>query len=154
MSERYYIAYGSNMSAGDMRERTPEAVLAGKTTLKGWRLQFRYGANIVRDEASQTPAIIWKISPQDEMSLDRYEDVPDFYVKEEWTIPVESLDGRDLGELTALVYIMTEEAVKEKSANPVSPGWYYEIIRKAYEAFGFDTGILEEALEESRRVPR
>ena len=69
-------------------------------------------------------------------------------------IPVTSLDGGDLGEFTAMVYIMTDEAVKAKSVNPVPPDYYYSVIDEAYGTFGFDKGILIEALEEAKSLKR
>ena len=152
MSDRYYISYGSNMLREHMKIRTPDAVIVGKSVLKGWQLIFRYGADIIENEGFETPVIIWKISEQDEKNLDEYEDYPSFYIKRDMTLPVTSLDGKDLGELTAMVYIMPDEAVKEKSSNPVPPDYYYSVIEKAYEDFGFDKKILKEALEEAKSL--
>ena len=152
MANRYYISYGSNMLREHMKIRTPDAVIVGKSVLKGWQLIFRYGADIIENEGFETPVIIWKISEQDEKNLDEYEDYPSFYIKRDMTLPVTSLDGKDLGELTAMVYIMPDEAVKEKSSNPVPPHYYYSVIEKAYEDFGFDKKILKEALEEAKSL--
>ena len=46
MSKRYYIAYGSNLSTGQMRYRTPDAKIAGTAVLTGWQLLFRVHATI------------------------------------------------------------------------------------------------------------
>ncbi len=35
MADRYYIAYGSNLSIEQMKVRTPDAVIVGTATLKG-----------------------------------------------------------------------------------------------------------------------
>ena len=43
-TERFYIAYGSNLNLTQMAHRCPTAEVAGQTILKNWRLMFR-GAN-------------------------------------------------------------------------------------------------------------
>ena len=136
MGSKYYIAYGSNLSVEQMKKRTPDAVIVGTGILQGWRLLFRQFATIQQNEKFNTPVLVWKISAQDEKNLDKYEGFPRFYRK------------KDLGELTAMVYIMTSRAVNSRFANPLPSDYYYSILDKGYETFGFDTNILEDALLE------
>ena len=148
MASKYYIAYGSNLSVEQMKQRTPDAVIVGTGILHGWRLLFRQFATIQEDKNFDVPVLVWKISAQDEKNLDRYEGFPRFYRKKNLSVHVKSLDGEDLGELTAMVYVMTSKAVNDRFANPLPSDYYYSILDKGYETFGFDKKILEGALIE------
>ena len=154
MADKYYIAYGSNLSIEQMKVRTPDAVIVGTGMLKGWRLLFRQFATIKRSAKFNTPVLIWKISEQDEKSLDRYEGFPRFYTKKNLTVAVKSLDGVDLGEITAMIYIMTQEAVKNRSINPLPSEYYHSVLDAGYKTFGFDDKILNEAVMEAVMLAR
>lgn len=84
---RLYIAYGSNLNLPQMAFRCPTAEVVGASEVKGYELLFRGGsrgvvATIEPLEGSSVPVLLWKIRPQDELSLDRYEGYPNFYRKE------------------------------------------------------------------------
>ena len=111
-----------------MEKRTPDAVIVGTGILHGWRLLFRQFATIQENENFDTPVLVWKISAQDEKNLDRYEGFPRFYRKKNLIVHVKSLDGEDLGELTAMVYIMTSRAVNSRFANPLPSDYYYFVL--------------------------
>ena len=149
MSERYYIAYGSNLSIEQMKVRTPDAVIVGTGMLKDWRLLFRQFATIRQCKGYSVPVLIWNISEQDEQSLDRYEGFPRFYIKKNLKVAVTSLDGQDLGKITAMVYIMTKKAVEARSTNPLPSKYYYSVLFAGYKTFGFDDKILNEAVIEA-----
>ena len=108
---------------------------------KNWRLMFKcsYSGNyatIEREENSEVPVLLWKISATDEKKLDRYEGCPNFYYKTE--IEVETDDGE---KIFGIVYIMHEE---RKLGLPTE--FYYNVLHDAYQKFHFDLKILEEAL--------
>ena len=149
MEGKFYIAYGSNLSIAQMKYRTPDAEIVGTAVLRGWRLLFRQYATITRSAKFDTPVLIWKISKQDEKNLDRYEGYPKFYVKENLKVAVTSLDGEDLGEMTAMVYIMTSEAVKIRKNHAFPSSQYFSILQEGYAAFGFDEKILTQARREA-----
>ena len=149
MADRYYIAYGSNLSIEQMKIRTPDAVIVGTSDLEDWRLVFRRYATIKKCEGFQVPVLVWKISEQDEKNLDIYEGYPKFYTKKELKIAVKSLNGDALGKLTAMVYIMTKNAVKARRKNPLPNPYYYSVIDEGYSAFRFDDKILKKALSEA-----
>ena len=149
MAERYYIAYGSNLSIEQMKVRTPDAVIVGTGMLKGWRLLFRQFATIKKSAKFSTPVLIWKISEQDEKNLDRYEGFPRFYIKKDLKVAVTSLDGEDLGEITAMVYIMTKKASEARGINPLPSKYYYSMLDAGYKTFGFDDKILKKAVREA-----
>ena len=152
MANRFYLAYGSNLSIQQMKIRTPDAEIVGTAVLKGWRLLFRQYATIKKSTNFKTPVLVWKISAQDEKNLDRYEGFPKFYVKKNLKVAVTSLDGEDLGEITAMVYIMTPEAVEARRASPLPSDYYFSILSDGYEKFGFDKKILKKSFEESFRL--
>ena len=151
MADRFYIAYGSNLSVEQMKVRTPDAVIVGTATLKDWRLLFRQYATIEKCKGYSVPVLIWKISERDEKSLDRYEGFPTFYGKKNLKIAVKSLDGQPFGKLTAMVYIMTKKAVDMRSANPLPSKYYYSVLFEGYETFGFDETTLTDAVIEAAR---
>ena len=97
------------------------------------------------------PVLVWKISPQDEINLDRYEGYPKFYIKRNLKIDVTGLDGHHFGEVNAMVYIMTKKAADTRSITPLPSRHYYEILHSGYKRFGFDGKILTEALLEAVR---
>ena len=100
---KYYIAYGSNMSAQQMAIRCPDAKLVGTGWLNGYRLAFHLHATVERtkEAGSRVPVAVWTIEPQDERKLDRYEGVPHYYTKH--TRTVEMMDG---SQIKGLIYLM------------------------------------------------
>lgn len=136
--------------------RTPGAEIAGIAVLEGWRLLFRKYATIRKRKGYTVPVLVWKITPEDEKNLDSYEGYPDFYIKRTLNVRVTSLDGVDLGDISAMAYIMTPEAVKLRIKICIPDKRYYSLIKAGYEAFGFDDKILAGALAESfdRLKPR
>ena len=62
MSEKYYLAYGSNLSVEQMKNRTPDAEIVGTGILKNWQLLFRQFATITKNKNFKVPVLIWKIS--------------------------------------------------------------------------------------------
>lgn len=139
-----YVSYGSNMDLEQMEWRCPDAELVCSGTLRGYRLLFRGSktgsyATIERCEGGEVPVLVWEISEGDEASLDRYEGYPTFYFKEDVAVETER------GTVCGMAYIMDP---RRKLGAPSE--WYYGVLKRAYERFGFDVAILEKALEDSR----
>lgn len=88
MDETYYFAYGSNMNLEQMQFRCPNATVVETVRLEDYRLAFcgmRQGngvATILPKEGSHVDGVLWKITPECEKSLDRYEGYPNLYGKE------------------------------------------------------------------------
>lgn len=144
MNEKFYIAYGSNMSEDQMARRCPDAALIGTGRVDGYELFFKGSltgcyATIEKKDDAFVPVVIWRISRADEKRLDMYEGFPKFYYKK--TIPVET----DKGAIRSLVYIMHEE---RKFGEPID--WYYRNMECDYRKFGFDLSVLRKGLTESR----
>ncbi len=142
--KRFYIAYGSNLSVGQMRGRTPDAKIVGTGILYGWRLLFKVHATVEPCEGKNTPVLVWEISERDEERLDRYEGYPSYYYKQDLELEVFPLAGGEPVTLTAMVYLMTEG---RRLAAPY-PG-YYGILEEGYKRFHFPMHILEQALADS-----
>lgn len=81
VADKFYLAYGSNLSIEQMKVRIPDAEIVGTAMLERWRLLFRQYATIKKSGTYKTPVLVWKISEQDEKNLDRYEGFPKFYRK-------------------------------------------------------------------------
>lgn len=142
---RLYIAYGSNLNLPQMAHRCPTARVVGSSEVKGYELLFRGGrrgavATIEPLKGSSVPVLLWKIKPQDEEALDRYEGYPSFYRKE--TMEVE-LCGKTV---TAMVYVMNDG----RSLGSPSD-FYLNTIAEGYGSAGFDTEFLYNAVEKSIR---
>ena len=107
--------------------------------LKG-NLPYSY-ATIEDEENCSVPVVLWELSAADEMALDHYEGYPRKYYKK--IFEVETADGVVKN---VMAYVMDE-------SYPLNPPdtHYYAGIFDAYEKFGLDTEILEEALKFSDR---
>lgn len=149
--KRYYIAYGSNLSIGQMAYRCPEARIEGTAVLGGWQLLFKGCATIKPKPGKNTPVLIWSISENDERSLDRYEGFPHLYYKKELPVMMFPTDeagnplDKDPQEVTAMVYIM--DAQRRDLAAPSAR--YYGILEDGYRDFHFPMHILRQALTDS-----
>ena len=141
---KLYIAYGSNLNLEQMRRRCPTAEVVGTAVLRDWRLWFRgdsFGAvaTIEREKGFQVPVLVWRIQPEDELALDRYEGFPFLYRKETLKI---TLDGR---QVHAMVYIMNEAG---HPCNQPS-AYYFQTILEGYQSAGFDEQTAWDAVKKS-----
>ena len=146
MENKLYIAYGSNLNLPQMATRCPTAKAVGTTEIKDYALVFRGGkhgavATIEPCEGSSVPVLLWNITPRDEQALDVYEGYPSFYEKQVIELP---LDDRTV---PAMVYIMTP---RHRLGYPSS--YYYNTIRDGYKTAGFDTAILEQAVDYTEQL--
>ena len=124
----------------------PGAAIIGASAIRDYRLVFRgaHGNAVATIEpcaGQNVPVLIWRITPPDEMALDRYEGWPYFYRKETMSI---KMDGKTV---TAMVYIMNGgRPLGQPSA------YYYGTILEGYKAAGFDPNVLIKATEDSAKV--
>lgn len=129
---RLYLAYGSNLHKGDMRQRCPGAKPAGVVWLDNARLVFRGVADVECIPGYRVPCGMWSITPQNEASLDRYEGVAGgFYTKE----LVDLGEGRE-----ALIYMMTAQGIYPPSQ------YYVDTLRQGYKDFGLPMKYLNAAI--------
>jgi len=141
-SNKIYLSYGSNLNLEQMKRRCPYAVPLGVTKLSGYSLLFRGGTNsavatIEPDDYGCVPALLWEITPRCEETLDRFEGWPDLYRKEMVMVTFNSK------QIEAMLYIINGQSLGQPSK------LYLNVIREGYISVGFDTSILDEAVEKS-----
>ena len=111
---KYYLAYGSNLSMAQMAQRCPDAVYVGTAELKDYQLLFKGSQSgsyltVEPKKGSMVPVLVWRISERDEHYLDRYEGYPSFYYKKTMEVEVQSFIGEKTDDVTeAIIYIMHE----------------------------------------------
>lgn len=145
--ERLYIAYGSNLNLEQMKRRCPTAEVVGTAALKNWRLWFRGGTNsavatVERERGFKVPVLIWRIQPEDEVALNRYEGFPFLYRKETLCLTVNGKWVR------AMVYIMNAD----RHPYGAPSAGYFNTIREGYESAGFNVSILYDAVKHSKEA--
>ena len=119
----YYFAYGSNMAPNLMARLCPEHRFLGVARLDGYRIAFtrrslRTGtgvADIVAEPGSTVWGVLYKIGEEDVAILDRKEGHGWAYVREPFTVRLES--G---AEQQAVAY-----TVRTKEWSPVRPSRAY-----------------------------
>ena len=144
--ERLNLAYGSNLNLEQMHKRCPSAKIVGKGILEDYRLLFKGKErhaylNIEPFEGSFVPVLLWSLEPSDELALDKYEEFPVTYYKENLLIK-----GEDGKYITAMAYIMTEPKGKERPLNLPSDR-YLKTVLVGYAENGFDQSIIEAAVK-------
>ena len=135
-----YAAYGSNLNKAQMAYRCPNAKPVGVTHLNDYRLVFQgspYGAhaNVIPAKGCTVPAVVWKITAEDEKHLDIYEGVKGgYYTKEYMEVEVNGETCK------ALIYIMTP--------NPygIPAAFYLDTIERGYADFNLPTSVLDAAV--------
>ena len=125
---KYYLAYGSNLNKKQMKTRCPDAVPVGSCVVNDYELVFRGVATIEPKPGASVQCGIWKISADDERSLDRYEGYPRLYVKQDFWV---TMKGKTI---RAMAYVMTNGI---RRLSPPSTG-YLLTIAEGYDDFGLD----------------
>ena len=138
--ERYYFAYGSNCNLNQMAARCPKATVCVPVTLRNYTLIFNGVASIKRRNGSVVMGLLWKITPDCERSLDRYEGYPRLYVKR--NVTVFAADGSSC---RAMVYVMA----KEYNSPALPTDCYYNGIREGFLQNNIPVETLEAALNET-----
>lgn len=86
---RLYFAYGRNMHVGIMAERCPAAKQAGLASLPGHRILIntRGVSTVLPDADHIVHGVLWWVTPQCEITLDRIEGVANGHYTRETIIP-------------------------------------------------------------------
>lgn len=145
---KLYIAYGSNLNLPQMAFRCPTAKVVGTSELKGYELLFRGGrrgavATVEPKEGGCVPVLLWEIGRNDEAALDWYEGYPRLYEKQMMDV---ELEGQTV---SAMVYVMTPG-----HGFGIPSDYYANVIWEGYESAGFDTRILEDAIDHAFELTR
>ena len=148
MESKLYLAYGSNLNLRQMAHRCPGAELLGYTYLENTRLIYRgslsgYYLSIEDAAGRRAPCGVFRITPQDERNLDRYEGYPNFYGKVTYKgLPLYAMDGTlRPGSIDAMAYRLP---CSSPAGLPIP--YYIRICREGYLDFGFDPAYLDQAL--------
>ncbi len=136
----YYIAYGSNLNVEQMKLRCPGAKVYKMALMNGWKLTFRRTyLNIEPDANSSVDVVIWTITKQDELNLDRYEGYPRLYDKEYFAFPA---DGKIM---TAMVYRMDPVRFPIEPPRPD----YLHTVADGYRTFRYNVSKLVDIAKQS-----
>ena len=148
---KFYLAYGSNLSQERMKSRCPDAVALGTAVIPGYRLLFKKSktgsyATIEQDANCCVPALVYRISELDEALLDRYEGYPRYYYKRNFRLSVTRLDsGRRMKERKwCMAYVLHEWRGLGKPDMD-----YFRLLDEGYSVWNFDTDILDKGLADS-----
>ncbi len=128
----YYLAYGMNTNRDAMAARCPKAKPMGGFYLPNHRLVFRGVADFRKDQDCVMPVVLWDITFDCLMALDRLEGYPHFY------------DRRKIND-TWLIYDMNGD----KGGLEVPSNSYYDMIESGYKHFGLDDFWLRSAKEDA-----
>lgn len=148
--EVYCAAYGSNLNEERMLGRCPGAEVFGTSMITGYRLLFKQSrtgsyATIEQDANCRVPVVIYKMTPEDEASLDRHEGCPRYYYKREFLLPVWGTNGRKKrNRRNCIAYVLHEHRML---GYPTAG--YYRLLDEGYERWGFDKAWLRKALSDS-----
>ena len=131
-----YVAYGSNLSKRQMRQRCPTSRPLGKFLLKDARLVFRGVADLEFAPGEQAPCGLWSINDDDEKALDMYEGIASGVYFKTREIKLEYAGKRR----SSVIYLMNSEAIYPPSRA------YADTIRKGYRDFDLDESYLNAAI--------
>lgn len=115
----------------------------GKSSGKGYYRVIDF--SFEKKEGSTVPVGLWRLTPEDEVSLDEYEEYPLMYDKVD--LPVKTEEGEVVH---AMAYVMRKEYEDNREYNLPSSD-YLQTVIEGYRSFGFDVVYLLEALEKSIR---
>jgi hypothetical protein len=124
----YYLAYGMNTNKTEMARRCPAAIPLGKLTLPNYQFVFRGVGDILptNNPNKFAQCVLWEITPQCELALDRLEGFPRFYIKEYFNLIFQ-------GEIIkVMVYKM-----KHESYQLHDPSYHYwQCLVNGYKTYG------------------
>ena len=149
-SEVYCIAYGSNLNEERMKNRCPKAEVFGISMIYGYRLLFKQSmtgayATIEQDANCCVPVLIYRMTAEDELKLDRFEGYPKYYYKRDFLLPVWGLNGRKKKlRRSCIAYIMHEHRLLGEPDED-----YFSLLDSGYDRWGFEKDPLMRAMEDS-----
>ena len=140
-----YCAYESNLTPDTMSFHCPDTKYIGTGKLYGWKLAFKYHADIVpADDGSYVPVVVWNIDRHDLESLDAYSGCPGYYASKIVDVTLDD-DGRSICGFT---YVMRSDC---RGLEKPSDGYFDSLVEK-YKENGMDVTCLYNALKECSRA--
>lgn len=137
-TKKLYFSYGMNTNLGQMRLRCPQAWSLGPAVLPHYRFEFKSYATVTPDMGNKAHGVLWEITDECELALDRLEGYPIYYGKINVWVDYK-------GELTpCMTYLM----YPDEEYNYPSDS-YVDMLTEGYTAHGVSTEQIDWAL---RRV--
>ena len=142
----HIIAYGSNISSELLKEHCKDVTYVCKGILKDYELCFktvdnvRSFATVEKDKDAELPIVIYKISKQDSVKLDQYEEVEHglYYKKRKIVFMNKRI-------YWPVMYIMNKES------KPMRPSQdYLDKLYKGYNEYNLDINYIEKALQKNK----
>ena len=130
MDKILYFAYGSNLNAGQMKQRCPDSGEISAAVLDGWQLKERLYADIEPAPGECVNGALYEISRKDLANLDLYEGYPEFYTRKR----VQVTDSAGVYR-KAWVYFMTPPYQDRRFSRPF-PQHYREVCSAGAEYWG------------------
>lgn len=136
----YYFAYGMNTNFREMKLRCKDAIPMGHAVLKNHRFDFKFHATVSKDFRNDVDGVLWYITDEDELALDKLEGWPRYYQKKIVRVSHEGIT------VPAMTYYIPE-------ADPLGPpsSYYYDMIVEGYRNFEVPEDQLKTAKNRSRR---
>lgn len=122
-----YLAYGMNTNLDQMAGRCPAAVSLGRWDLPNYRLVFRGPADVEYSPGDTVQCVLWDITDECELSLDRLEGYPSYYGKKYVPVKFHGMKHR------AMIYTMNNQ---DGYYSPSSS--YVWLLEEGYQAHGLD----------------
>ena len=124
-----------------MKYRCPDAEIIGTAAILDYQLLFKGSKTgsyltIEKDEGSEVPVGIWRVTGRDIEVLDFYEGYPSFYYKKSFILPCS--DGQ---RHRVFAYIMHEDRPLGVPSN-----WYVNTCLRGYSDFNLDKRFLWDAV--------
>lgn len=136
-----YWAYGSNLCLEHMKHRCPRARPIRSMTVTNAALVFRHVADVITREDSFVQGGLWRITPECEAALDRYEGVASRMYRKCYLDVIPTAKKK---KEKCLYYEMTAT----RGIYPPGQGYLNTIIQ-GYKDFGLDLEDLNLAVQES-----
>ena len=132
---KLYFSYGMNTNLTQMALRCPQAQSLGAAVLPHYRFEFKSYATVTPDMGNEAHGVLWEITDECELALDRLEGYPVYYSKINVWVMYK-------GELTpCMTYLM----YAEEEYNYPSDS-YVDMLIEGYTAHGVDTEQIDVAL--------
>lgn len=133
--KKFYFSYGMNTNPGQMSMRCPQAVSLGKAVLPHYKFEFKTHATILPAMDDRTEGVLWEITLECELALDRLEGYPDYYTK--IIVWVE----HDMTMVPCMTYLMHPDELHNYPTDN-----YVDMLVEGYTAHDVDTTQIDRAL--------
>ena len=135
-----YAAYGTELNLIHMKYRCRNACIVGKGVIHGWRLAFKHHADIIKDNHSCVPVLVWRMPKNDIKKLDLYHGYPHYYMS-----TIVDVDMQNGNRMSAFVYVM-----KNRHADLECPtDTCFNLMEDGYTMNDIELSYLYEAKDEA-----